>query len=90
MYHFKSGGSALDDLEMDVDVLLKEEAAKVEGSYRKVFDEVSGKVVPLKDYEIMIRTRSLNAAHEATSTSAINVGALKDISNGQGNPGGKF
>ncbi|PQE28039.1 hypothetical protein CJF32_00005780 [Rutstroemia sp. NJR-2017a WRK4] len=90
MYHFKGGGSALDDLEMDVDVLLKEEAAKVEGSYRKVFDEVSGKVVPLKDYEIMIRTRSLNAAYEATSTSAINVGALKDISSGQGNPGGKF
>jgi hypothetical protein len=36
-YHFKSGGSALDDLEMDVDALLKEEAAKVcDGCYRKL------------------------------------------------------
>ncbi|PQE06597.1 hypothetical protein CJF31_00009735 [Rutstroemia sp. NJR-2017a BVV2] len=90
MYKFKSRGAALDDLEMDVDALLKEEAAKVEGSYRKVFDEVSGKVVPLKDYEIMIRTRLLNAAHEATSTPTINVGALRDILNGQENLGEKF
>jgi hypothetical protein len=63
---------------------------QVEGASRKVFDEISGKVVPLKDYEIMIRTRSLNAAHGATSMPTTNVGALKDISNGQGNLGGRY
>ncbi|KAM3089013.1 hypothetical protein ACMFMG_000632 [Clarireedia jacksonii] len=80
-------GAPLGDLDMDVDSLLKEEAAKVEGASRKVFDEHSGKVVPLKDYEIMIKTRLLKAAHEATSTPATNSGVLRDISSGQGPTG---